>query len=195
MKKTIIGFIGAFALITIFTACNGGISFSAVDIGVSGSDGTVTITETLDKETQKISKKVTYESAKFTFRTTPGSPGGTITGFKIVSSKVGDNTFVEPKKPQSREAINIFVQSGFTCTPAPAVTQNCGTIEKNPANGSESAALILTGGSELASVMIENRSPADQVYDIIFVGKDDTNHDFELPVKGMRFVGIYNRAD
>ena len=40
--------------------------------------------------------------------------------------------------------------------------------------------------------MISNNLPATQVYDITFLGKDTALNDFNLPIKNMQFVGIFN---
>ena len=154
----------------------------------------MTVTRTKNKDTGEITYTTEYKSAEYTFRTVPGSPGGNIVGFAVTSSKIGSNAnLIDPKKPEIRGANNIFVQSGFTCTPAPAATQNCDNpTTRSPANGSESAKRLLEGGAELAAYMISNNLPATQVYDITFLGKDTALNDFSIPVKNMQFIGIFN---
>jgi hypothetical protein len=192
MKTTLTAIIGALAL--TLTGCPGGFNTAAPVIGTSGADGTVTVTRTKNKDTGEITYKTEYKAAEYTFRTVPGSPGGNIVGFAVTSSKIGSNpNLIDPKKPETREALNMFVQSGFTCTPAPAVTQNCeNPTTRSPANGAESGKILLTGGAELAAYMIANNLPATQVYNITFIGKDTTLNDFSLPLKNMQFVGIFN---
>jgi hypothetical protein len=192
MNKTLTAMIGTLAL--TFTGCSGGLNTAPPVIGISGADGTVTVTRTKNKDTGEITYTTEYKAAEYTFRTVPGSPGGNVVGFAVTSSKIGSNpNLIDPKKPETREALNMFVQSGFTCTPAPAATQNCDNpTTRSPANGIESGKILLTGGSELASYMIANNSPATQVYNITFIGKDTALNDFTLPIKNMQFVGIFN---
>jgi hypothetical protein len=192
MKKTLTAMIGVLAL--TFTACSGGLNTAAPVIGINGADGVVTVTRTINDKTGLTNYEIQYKAAEYTFRTVPGSPGGNIVGFAVTSSKIGSNpNLIDPKKPDTREAVNIFVQSGFTCTPVPAPTQNCDNpTTRGPANGIESAKIFLTGGSELAAYMIANNTSATQVYNITFLGKDTALNDFILPVKNMQFVGIFN---
>jgi hypothetical protein len=192
MKKTLTAMIGIIAL--TLTGCSGGLNTAEPVIGTSGADGVVTVTRTKNKDTGEITYTTEYKAAEYTFRTVPGSPGGNIVGFAVTSSKIGSNpNLIDPKKPDTREAVNMFVQSGFTCTPAPAATQNCeNPTTRSPANGSESGKILLTGGSELAAYMIANNLPATQVYNITFLGKDTALNDFTLPIKNMQFVGIFN---
>jgi hypothetical protein len=192
MKKILTTMIGVLAL--TLTACSGGFNTAPPVIGTSGADGTVTVTRTKNRDTGEITYTTEYKAAEYTFRSVPGSPGGNIVGFAVTSSKIGSNpNLIDPKKPETREALNMFVQSGFTCTPAPAATQNCDNpTTRSPANGTESGKILLTGGTELAKYMIDNNTPATQVYNITFLGKDTALNDFNLPEKGMQFVGIFN---
>jgi hypothetical protein len=192
MNKTLTAMIGALAL--TLTGCPGGLNTVAPVIGISASDGTVTVTRTEDKDTGKVTYTTEFKAATYTFRTVPGSPGGNIVGFKITSSKVGSNAdLIDPKKPETREALNMFVQSGFTCTPAPASTQNCDNpTTRSPANGTESGTISLVGGGELANYMIANQGAAVQYYNIVFQGKDTALNDFNLPATGMKFIGVFN---
>jgi hypothetical protein len=190
MNKPLTAMIGALAI--ALTSCSGGITTAAPIIGVSGSTGSVTITETKDRTTGEITRKVDNKAAVFTFRSTRGSPGGIITGYKITSMKIGSSTtdLVDPKKPLIARAFNVFVQSGFSCTPVPAPGQNCSKIDKDPANGAESAAISI-GDANLEGFMLSNGGSANIVYTIIFTGVDDTGHDFEIPVPGFQFIGSY----
>lgn len=192
MKKPLTAMIGLLAL--TLTGCPGGFNTVAPIIGINGVDGTVTVTRTINEKTNLPNYVVEYKSAEYTFRTVPGSPGGNIVGFAVTSSKIGSNpNLIDPKKPDTREALNMFVQSGFTCTPAPSANQNCeNPTTRSPANGTESGKILLTGGAELAAYMIANNTPATQVYNITFLGKDTALNDFSLPVKNMQFVGIFN---
>ena len=192
MNKTLTAMIGALAL--TFTGCAGGLNTAAPVIGISGADGTVTVTRTKNKDTGEITYTTEFKSAEYTFRAVPGSPGGNIVGFAVTSSKIGSNpNLIDPKKPDTREALNMFVPSGFTCTPAPASNQNCeNPTTRSPANGAESGKILLTGGGELANYMIANNSAATQVYNITFLGKDTALNDFTLPIKNMQFVGVFN---
>lgn len=184
--------IGIIAL--TFTGCSGGLNTAPPVIGTGGSDGTVTVTRTINEKTGLPNYTVEYKAAEYTFRSVPGSPGGNIVGFAVTSSKIGSNpNTIDPKKPETRDAVNMFVQSGFTCTPAPAATQNCDNpTTRSPANGTESGKILLTGGSDLAAYMIANNTPATQVYNITFLGKDTALNDFSVPLKNMQFVGIFN---
>ena len=192
MNKPLKTMIAALAL--TLTACSGGLNTAPPVIGTSGADGTVTVTRTKNKDTGEITYTTEYKSAEYTFRAVPGAPGGNIVGFAVTSSRIGSNqNLIDPKKPDTREALNMFVQSGFTCTPAPASTQNCDNpTTRSPANGAESGKILLTGGAELAAYMISNNLPATQVYNITFLGKDTALNDFNLPIKNMQFVGIFN---
>jgi hypothetical protein len=190
MKKTLTAMIGIIAL--TFTGCSGGITTLSPIIGVSGSTGTVTIKETRDRTTGEITRTVENVPAKFTFRSTRGSPGGNITGYKITSAKIGSNAdLIDPKKPENHGALNVFVQSGFSCTPAAAAGQNCPGIDKNPANGTESSAIFITDGA-LESYMIAAKGPASIAYSFVFYGVDDSGHDFEIKVPGFTFNGSYS---
>ena len=192
MKKTLTAMIGLIAL--TITGCSGGLNTAPPVIGINGADGTVTVTRTKNKDTGEITYTTEFKAAEYTFNTFQGSPGGRIIGFKITSSKIGANPdLIDPKKPDTREALNVFVQSGFTCTPAPAATQNCDNpTTRSPANGTESGKILLTGGAELANYMIANNTAAIQFYNIVYQGKDTALNDFELPAKGMKFVGVFN---
>jgi hypothetical protein len=192
MKKTLTAMIGVLTI--ALTSCSGGLNTATPAIGTNGTDGKVTVTRTKNEKTGEITYTTEYTAAEYTFRTVPGSPGGNIVGFKVTSSKIGSNpNLIDPKKPETREALNMFVQSGFTCTPAPATTQNCDNpTTRSPANGTESGKILLTGGAELAAYMIANNTPATQVYNITFQGKDTALNDFNLPLTGMQFIGVFN---
>jgi hypothetical protein len=192
MNKALTAMLGALAL--TFTGCPGGFNTVAPVIGINGTDGFVTVTRSKNKDTGEITYTTEFKAAEYTFRTVPGSPGGNILGFKITSSRIGSNpNLIDPKKPETRQAVNVFVQSGFACTPAPSPTQNCDNpTTRNPANGAESGKILLTGGAELANYMIANNAAASQVYNIVFQGKDTALNDFELPVAGMQYIGIFN---
>jgi hypothetical protein len=190
MKKTLTAMIGIIAL--TFTGCSGGITTVAPIIGVSGSTGTVTIKETRDRTTGEITRTVENVPAKFTFRATRGSPGGNITGYRVTSAKIGSNAdLIDPKRPLKYGALNVFVQSGFSCTPAAAIGQNCPGINKDPANGAESAAIFITDGA-LEGYMIAAKGPASITYNFVFFGVDDSGHDFEISVPGFNFNGSYS---
>jgi hypothetical protein len=190
MKKTLTAMIGIIAL--TFTGCSGGISTVAPIIGVQGNNGSVTIKETRDKTTGEITRTVENVPAKFTFRATRGSPGGIITGYRVTSAKIGSNAdFIDPKRPLKHGALNVFVQSGFSCIPAAAVGQNCPGINKDPANGSESAAILIADDA-LEGYMIAAKGPASIAYSFVFYGVDDSGHDFEIPVPGFTFNGSYS---
>jgi hypothetical protein len=188
MKKTLTAMIGVLAL--TFTACSGGLSLADPIIGRAGSTGSVTITETTDNS-GKITRKTTFVPAVFTFRATRGSLGGIITGYKITSLKIGSNPdLVDAKKPIFTSSLNVFVQSGFSCTPAPAPGQNCTTINKDPANGAESAPISITDGN-LEGYMLSSGGSANITYNLVFIGIDDTGHSFEIPVPGFTFIGSF----
>jgi hypothetical protein len=189
MNKTLTSIIGLLAI--TLTGCSGGISFADPIIGRAGSTGSVTITETRDN-TGQLARKTSFVPATFTFRSTRGSLGGIINGYKITSMKIGGNPvdLIDPKKPIVTGSLNVFVQSGFSCTPAPAAGQNCSTINKDPANGAESAPISITDGS-LESYMLSNGGSANVTYNLVFTGVDDTGHNFEIPVPGFTFIGSY----
>jgi hypothetical protein len=191
MKKTLTAMIGIIAL--TLTGCSGGLNTAPPFIGINGSDGTVTVTKTINEKTGLPVYTIDLVAAEFTFNTVPGSPGGNIVGYAITSSKIGSNqNTIDPKKPETREALNVFVQSGFTCTPAPSATQNCeNPTTRSPANGAVSGKFSLEGGGELASYMIANGGNATQTFNITFLGKDTALNDFTLPAKNMQFVGIF----
>ena len=142
--------------------------------------------------TVRVISPVENVPAKFTFRSTRGSPGGNITGYRITSAKIGSNAdSIDPKSPKKSGALNVFIQSGFSCTPAAAAGQNCPGINKDPANGAESAA-ILIADSALEGYMISAKGPAIVTYTFVFYGVDDSGHDFEIPVPGFTFNGSYS---
>jgi hypothetical protein len=190
MNKTLTAIIGTLAL--ALTSCSGGLSLADPIIGRAGNTGSVTIVETKDRTTGEITRKAENKPAIFTFRATRGSLGGTITGYKITSAKIGGNPdLIDPKKPFVANSLNVFVQSGFSCTPAPAAGQSCSTINKDPANGAESAPISIADVN-LESFMISSGGSANITYNIVFTGVDDTNHDFEIPVPGFTYIGSYN---
>jgi hypothetical protein len=198
MKKPFNAIIGTLAIgLTglALTGCSGGLSIAIPVINILASEGSVTITETKNATTNVITRATVSTPAKFTFRANRGSLGGNILGYRIISSQIGNNpNLIDPKKPYIREAVNMFVQSGFTCSPAPASTQSCPGINKDPANGAESGAILISEGGALESFMLSNSGSASIAYTFVFFGKDDTGADFEIPVKGLNYIGIYNRA-
>ncbi len=198
MKKTLMAMIGG--LVLGLTACStGDSSFSTGFVEIRPNRtaaGNVTITETLDKDTQKISTKTAVTPIKWIFIAGPGSPGGRILGFRITGEKVGSNPdLIDPKKPAIVGGINVYVQSGWTCTPAPAASQSCQTINKDKANGAPSVEISFAPSAALESYMLSNRQPASVNYNFVFYGVDDAGKQFEVALPGETVTGTYNRAE
>jgi hypothetical protein len=197
MNKTLTAMIGA--LMVGLTACStGDSSFSTGFVEIRPNRtvaGNVTITETLDKETGKISTKTETTSVKWIFSAGPGSPGGRILGFRITSEKVGSNPdLIDPKKPFNVGGINVYVQSGWSCTPAPGPSQSCLGVNKDKANGAPSGAVEFAPSGALESFMLANRGSASVTYNFTFYGVDDAGKPFEIALPGEVFTGTYNRA-
>jgi hypothetical protein len=158
----------------------------------SVSDGTIVITEKRDIATGKITLAINTQPAQVSFRAAPGSISGNILGYRISSARIGAGVeLIDPKKPISYSGLNVYFQSGFSCIPAPAITQSCSVEAGSPANGLESANTSLTSG-ELEGYMAANRSSASETLDVTFFGLDGNGKPFEIPVKGLRFIGQFN---
>jgi hypothetical protein len=158
------------------------------------SNGTIVITEKRERVTGEVTRTISNRAAQVSFRAAPGSISGNILGYRITSQKIGAGVEqIDPKKPVSYSGLNVYVQSGFSCIPAPPITQSCSIEAGSPANGLESAATSLAFG-ELEGYMTANRSSASETLDMTFFGLDWNGNPFEIPVKGLTFVGEFNRA-
>jgi hypothetical protein len=165
-----------------------------LEIRPSVSSGTIIITETRNLTTGELTRAITSQPAKISFRAAPGSVSGNILGYRITGQKIGAGVeLIDPNKPISRSGLNVYVQSGFSCIPAPPVTQSCSVEAGTPANGLESSTISLTSTSGvLEGYMVANRSSASETLDMTFFGLDWNGKPFEIPVKGLMFIGQYN---
>jgi hypothetical protein len=158
----------------------------------SVSDGTIVITEKRDIATGKITLAINTQPARVSFRAAPGSISGNILGYRITGARIGAGVeLIDPKKPITYSGLNVYVQSGFSCIPAPPITQSCSVEAGSPANGLESAATSLTSG-ELEGYMAANRSSASETLNVTFFGLDGNGNPFEIPVQGLRFIGQFD---
>jgi hypothetical protein len=166
-----------------------------LNIRPSVSNGEIIITETRNITTGEITRAFTSQPAKISFRAAPGSISGSILGYRITSQKIGAGVeLIDPNKPISRSGLNVYIQSGFSCIPAPPVTQSCSVEAGTPANGLESSIISLSSGV-LEGYMVANRSSASETLDVTFLGLDWNGKAFEIPVKGLTFIGQYNPAN
>jgi hypothetical protein len=161
----------------------------------SVSSGTIIITETRNLTTGELTRAITSQPAKISFRAAPGSVSGSILGYRITSARIGAGVeLIDPKKPILYSSLNVYVQSGFSCIPAPPSTQSCSVEAGTPANGLESSTISLTSGL-LEDYMVANRSNASETLDATFSGLDENGKAFEIPVKSLTFIGQYNRVN
>ena len=166
-----------------------------LNIRTSASFGNIVVTETRNITTGQITRASTSQPATISFRAAPGSVSGSILGFRITSQKIGTGTeLIDPNKPISRGGLNLYVQSGFSCIPAPAVTQSCSLEAGTPANGLESSALSLLSDN-LEAYMVAKRSDATETMEITFLGIDENGKTFEIPVNGLSFVGQFKTVN
>lgn len=166
-----------------------------LNIRPSVSVGEIIITETRNITTGEITRAFTSQPAKISFRAAPGSISGIILGYRITSQKIGAGIeLIDPNKPISRSGLNVYIQSGFSCIPAPSVTQSCSVEAGTPANGLESTALSLFSDA-LEGYMVANRSNASETLNMTFLGLDWNGKAFEIPVNGLTFIGQFNRVN
>jgi hypothetical protein len=164
-----------------------------LNIRPSVTTGTIEITETRAFN-GALTRATTSRPAVFTFRAGPGSASGSILEYRITSDRIGSSpNLIDPRQPPVRTGLNIFVQSGFACTPAPPAEQNCIREGSTPADGLESATVAINS-SHLEAFMIANRSSASETFTIEFLGLDENGQTFTISVHGLAFVGWLNPA-
>lgn len=135
-----------------------------------------------DKGKQSVADEV---SATYTFRSTPGSIGGRIIGYKVTADTVDGIDYVNAPVGTTIEPItgvNTYVTSGFVCEPAPKANQSCDKLAAatKPGDGYESAEIKIAFQAALINTVKAALQGKTRVTTIVFIGKDETGRSFEL---------------
>jgi hypothetical protein len=193
MNKTLTAMIGVLALtVTGCSTENSSFTTGVIEINPSKSDGSYIFTETITDK--GITATETATAAKFTFRSNPGSMAGRILGFKVTSAKIGGGQNLVDSKEPLNGGLNIYVQSGWLCTPKPEKNNSCTGVDKNPGSGIESDEFILGIPGDLSQIVKSNKTDATEFINLTFYGEDSTGRPFEIAVAQVKFVGRYNKV-
>lgn len=170
---------------------NAGITTGMPDVGVAVADAnsSVTVTKTVtpdDPATPANESAVSYDVSKpgaatFVFTARPGSMAANITGYRIISEVLnGSETLTAPI---SAAGLDFYVQSGYTCEPAPSPAQSCTITDatSRPANGTPSNELSVNLAAGLEDTVIATDASATLVSTIVFTGITSGGRPFELP--------------
>ena len=130
----------------------------------------------------------------FTFTTRPGSNAAYITSYKVVRASFNG-------KDQGSESVtpfknNIYVSSGYTCSPAPSSDQSCAFLDSTtkPANGVPSAPLSIDFAGGLVAQAEAGNTSVTGDFDIEFYGVSSSNAPVTVRLNHVIARAIFNDA-